>query len=136
MSWVCPICKRPFKNVNQQHSCTSINPETVFENRPEKIKKIYNKLYIACSKFGNMQVTATKDAVFFKNDGTFASIKPKKEAIVIEFFLPTAIDEFPVYKTVILSKNRVVHYVQADDLAQVDKQLLSWLKTSYELVGK
>ena len=46
------------------------------------------------------------------------------------------VDEFPVYRIVPISKNRLVHCVMLDNPDQVDEKLVGLLKESYELISK
>ena len=87
-------------------------------------------------KFGPFDITAAKQAVFLKHPSSFISIKPRKEALELEFLLNEEIKDFPIYKTLRLSKNRVAHYILLDDPAQIDKQLLNWLRQSYKQNSK
>ena len=135
MAWICPTCKRPFKNRNQVHSCVQISPDTVLSVAGKNVQGIYNKLMAAVKKFGPYDITATPKAIFLKNPGSFVAIKPKKATLELEFLLDTAIDEFPVYKNLRTSKNRVAHFIRLDDPSQVDMQLIQWLKLSYTLIS-
>ncbi|PCJ89783.1 MAG: hypothetical protein COA57_01100 [Flavobacteriales bacterium] len=78
---------------------------------------------------------AVKSAVLLRRGSTFLALKPKKQWLDIEFMLKDKMDEFPVYKTFRLSKNRVAHYVRIESPKEVDRQLLNWLKEAYEVVG-
>jgi hypothetical protein len=132
--WTCPLCKRPFKYEHQAHSCVQVNPDDLLSRKSELVKTIYNKIIIAVQKFGPFTISAALKDIYLKQNGTFIGIHPKKDGIDMEFYLQESMDEFPVYKTLRTSKNRVVHYVQLDDPGQVDKQLIDWMHKSYKLI--
>src|SRR5437762_13125184 len=94
--WVCPNCRRPFKNNNQWHSCVQVKDEAVFQNKNPKLKKIYDKLKQEVLKFGEVSISPDKSAIFFKVRSTFLAVKPRKDSLAIEFVLNQAVNEFPV----------------------------------------
>src|SRR5688572_25586512 len=125
--WTCPKCKRPFKTKNQSHSCVTIKPGAIFKKYP-LAEKLFKELEKEVKKFGkDVQISAAKSAVFAKNNGTFAAFKPKKDHLAVEFFLPEAVDEFPIEKTLRYTKTKVVHYIRLDAAEQVNRQLINWL---------
>lgn len=135
MSWICPECQRPFKHENQWHSCVKVDPGLLFENKDPLVKKIYGCIYYELKKFGkDIRITAAKNAVFAKAPSTFAAFKPKKKALSIEFLLREEVNEFPIEKTLRISKNRVAHSLHIESPEEVDRQLLNWLRQAYETV--
>lgn len=54
----------------------------------------------------------------------------------IGFYLDVEVNDFPVVRTLRVSKNRVGHVVLISSLSDIDKQLTQWLKHSYEIVSK
>ena len=61
-------------------------------------------------------------------------MKPRKDHVEIEFQLGREIREFPVYRSLRVSRNRVVHLAVIEDPRDVDRELLDWLRESYELI--
>ena len=135
MPWTCPLCKRPFKYNSQAHSCVQVSPDSILDSKSEITRKIYKKLITAIQQFGPFDISAARKDIYLKHPGTFLAIKPKKDELDVEFYLSALTDEFPVYKTLRTSKNRVVHYVRLDDPKQIDKQLIHWLQLSYKPVS-
>ena len=129
--WTCPKCKRPFKHKTQYHSCVTIKPDSLFEKYPLAgiLYKIVEKKMKAFGK--DVVMSAAKSAVFAKANGTFASLKPMKDCLVIEFLLPEETLEFPIEKTLRYTKTKIAHYMRVDGKEQINKQLINWLKTSY-----
>ena len=131
--WTCPKCKRPFKYKTQYHSCVTIDPDSVFEKYP-LAGKLYKILEQKVRGFGtDVVMSAVKSAVFAKANGTFIAFKPKKNALAIEFFLPEELNEFPIERTFRYTKTKVVHLVHIDGREQINKQLLNWVRTSYDM---
>jgi|WetSurMetagenome_2_1015567.scaffolds.fasta_scaffold163565_1 hypothetical protein len=78
MPWICPECKRQFKNRNQEHSCVRIDPDDLFVGKDPVVRKTYDKLLKAALKFGDVNVSPVRIGVMLKSPGTFVAIKPKK----------------------------------------------------------
>ena len=135
MPWKCPECGREFRNKNQWHSCSNVNPEIFFKNRPLALKKAFDKIIRAVVRFGNVNVSAVQTSIQVKSRSTFIGIRAMKDHLKVEFWLRSETKEFPVYKSVRFSKNRIVHCVALQQPREVNKQLLLWLRESYEIVS-
>lgn len=135
MSWDCPICNRNFKKINQQHSCVDKNIfEHIHKLKPELIP-VFEKLHSFLMNFDNLKVSSVKTFILYSSKSIFLSLKTKREYFEIEFFANKTINEFPVFKTLQISKNRIVHSVKLDSVENIDEQLLKWITESYELVN-
>jgi hypothetical protein len=134
MSWGCPRCKRLFKRKNQWHSCVQMDAGKHFIGRQPNVKKVFDKILSETKKFGPVNVSTVKNAIMLKSSGTFLAVKPKKEWLDMEFLLDEEINEFPVHKTFRISKNRVAHFMRLEKPAEVDKQLVNWIKRAYHLL--
>ena len=134
MPWTCPSCQRRFKLENQWHSCIVIDPESHFVNKNKNVKDTYNLLVKLVSEFGkDVRIEAVKNSIMVKGDSTFLAIKPKRDHLIIEFTLDKLIEEFPVFKSFHLSKNRFIHYVALETPEDVDEEIKIWLKSAYKL---
>lgn len=135
--WTCPKCKRIFKRKDQSHSCILISKESLFTKRSPELKKLYDKIVKEVNKFGKYREETMKpDVIFFKTKSTFLGIKVKKNHLDVEFYLEKLENVLPVTKYLQTSKNRVVHLVPIDQREDINKQLISWIKRSYDLVSK
>ena len=137
MSWICKKCNRPFKHINQWHSCVKVDADTIFANQNPNVKKCYDKLLKEVQKFGkDVKITAALKTVFAKAPSTFIAMKPRKDHLVIEFLLDDERNEFPIEKTFRVSKNRVAHFLRVQNPSEIDRQLLGWMRDAYELIRK
>lgn len=132
--WICPKCKRNFRSTNQWHSCKTIDAVDHFKNKPPVIKAIYDKLIATVNKIGPVTINAVKSAIFLKTKSTYIEIKPKKEYVLIAFFLDKEVKEFPISRVVQLSKNRFAHVIHLQNPTDINKQVIVWLKESYKLI--
>lgn len=131
--WECPVCKREFRNKNQQHSCKVSNVEFHFLNKEPVVLKTYNELTRAISKFGSVRINPVKNAIIIQSGTTFLAVKPKKSCIDIEFLLDYKNEYETVNKIVKSSKSRFAHFVRLSKPGDITKRLISLLKESYKL---
>ena len=134
--WTCPVCKRPFKRKDQQHSCTLVSAASVFEKRSPELKKLYDRIVKEVSKMGTYrEETVPPASIYFKTKSTFLGLKVKKDLLEVEFFLDHLEQVQPVSKYLRTSRHRVVHCVPVDRPEDINKQLLNWIKESYHLIS-
>ncbi|HTL81387.1 MAG TPA: DUF5655 domain-containing protein [Bacteroidia bacterium] len=104
-----------------------------FEKREPIVRKIYDVIEKKVMKFGDVTVEPIKASIVFKKTGTFLALILRKDHMKVEFFLKEEYNAFPVEKTMRYTKSKVVHVVSVSSIRDVDKQLLMWMKESYEL---
>jgi len=136
MTWICPKCKKEFKNTNQAHSCARVDLEDHLKNKSPQAKATFDKLMQELNKLGKINLNPVKTSIQVKATATFLSIKLKRDNVEIEFQLGSEINESPVYKNFRISKNRVLHFAVLESPQDVDAKLVNLLKKSYELVNK
>lgn len=136
MPWNCAKCGRQFKHATTYHSCVRVNPDSHFIGKKPNVKKVYDKILKETKKFGNVNVSPVQSGIMLKNASTFLGIRLGKTWLDMDFFLPEETNEFPIYKTMRYSKSKTVHYVRLENPKEVDKQLIGWMKISYNMAGK
>ncbi len=133
--WTCPNCGRKFRNAHQNHSCRLISKDGLFEKKAPELKKIYQKILTIVSKFGKFrEETIPPDTIFFKTISTFLAVKLKKAHLEVEFFLDHHKDGPSISEFLQTSKHRFAHVVPVDGVADINKQLIAWMKSSYDPV--
>jgi len=135
MSWTCPDCGKSFRNRNQWHSCYTLNLEDHLGKKPELIRNVVYDLLTEIGQFGPIELNPVKSVIQVKAGATFLSIKPKKDFIELEFQLAKEIDQFPVHRTIRISRNRILHFLYIQGPEDINEQLLEWLRSSYLLVS-
>ncbi|RUT73029.1 DUF5655 domain-containing protein [Ancylomarina longa] len=77
-----------------------------------------------------------KTCIQFKIGATFLSIYPKKDQLELEYQLQREDDQFPVFKCIRISKNRVLHKLVIGEIHEIDNQLKNWLSEAYNTIKK
>jgi hypothetical protein len=110
--------------------------EDHLRNKPETIRNVVLDLISEVELFGPIELNPVKSVIQVKAGATFLSIKPKKDFVELEFQLGEEIDQFPIHKTVRISRNRVLHFIYIQSGEDINDQLKTWLKDSYLLVSQ
>lgn len=131
--WECPVCKREFRNKNQQHSCEVSDVEFHFLSKEPVVLETYDVLIRAISKCGSMRINPVKNAIIIQSGTTFLAVKPKNNCLDIEFLLDYRSNYETVDKIIRSSKSRFAHFVRLSKPSDITKKLVSLLKESYLL---
>lgn len=136
MSWICPNCGKTFKHTNQWHSCASVDIDEHFARKPLHIREMFDLILHAINEWGAFELNPVKTSIQIKTSATFLSIRPKRDRLEFEFFLGREVNEFPVYKTIRVSQQRVLHYAVAATPEEIDECVIGWVRESYMLVTR
>jgi len=134
--WICPNCKKKFRNANQSHSCSRIEIDEHFINKPPVLKAAFDKLMKKVESFGEITVNSVRSSITVKSGAAFLGVKPKKDSLEIEFYLNYELKDDMVKKILVMSKNRIVHYVTVNDPSEINSKLIALILKSYKLITK
>lgn len=135
MAWTCPNCEKEFKNRGQAHSCATLDVAQHLSTKSPRVKETFDCLLRRVEPFGQVTINPVKTSIQFKSSATFLSVVLKKDHLIVHFFLSTETDRPPIFKSIRVSKNRVVHFAVLEGPRDVSARLVKWLKESYDLVG-
>jgi len=109
--------------------------EQHFENKPENIFLIYDRLMTELRKFGEVKENPNNSSIHLENKYGFAGVYTRKKYILLHIHLSKPLDSERIEKIEQISKNRFKHIVKLQVLSDIDQELLSWLKQAYDLKG-
>ena len=104
-----------------------------FENREPGTKAAYDALVGALREFGTVKEAPKQTSIHLEKNKGFAGVHPRQKYFNLEFRTNYVIKDPRITRSQRLSANRFEHTVKVNDPAQVDAQLLGWLKDAYEL---
>jgi Domain of unknown function (DUF5655) len=129
--WICPQCRRQFKNRNQAHSCGQFSVEQLLDGKPPEVVKLYDCLADLLSRRGQITVAPTKTRVLFKVRTVFASVAVTKNWLDVVLVLgrhlkhrriKKAQEEYP----------GIVHFLRIEKTEELDDDLATWLQEAYD----
>lgn len=122
--------------MNQAHSCVIKSLDAHFITKEPQVKATYDALENRLKSIIDFRINPLINAIMFTSESTFLAIKPKKRWIDLEFALDFEANEFPIHKIVRISKTKFAHFVRVQSSADIDDQLIEWIKKAYKLISK
>src|SRR5215203_685073 len=131
--WTCPQCEREFGSVHQAHTCVpGITVEALLARHPAWVADIYRTLIDPLRSLGPVHEDAVNVGIFLKSDRKIAEFRPRVGSVQLFLCLPERIDEPRVVRILASGVDRFFHVINLTSPEQVDDQLGSWLKVSYD----
>lgn len=103
-----------------------------FSGKDPKLLAIFEKIIGILDECGPVSVSFVKNAIIIAAKSTFLAVKPRKTYIDIEFLLSEEIEEFPIHKTIRVSRNKVAHFIKIEHPGEVDGSIRMWLQKAYQ----
>ena len=84
---------------------------------------------------GEQESHTSHRSIMFGRKTCYAFVRPKKNFIELNFFLPEALDSELIKKVTAVSKTKFVHVVLLTHSDQVERPLTEWIKKAYSHAG-
>ena len=104
-----------------------------FENKDAAVRNIYDGLLKSAKKFGPVREEPKKTSIHLVNRTAFAGVATRKSAIVLTIKSDRKLSSPRIHKSERTSANRFHHEVKIASPAEVDAELVKWLKDAYEM---
>jgi hypothetical protein len=115
---------------------TSTNGFTVkshFEGKDPAVQKIYDRLLKAAERFGPVKEEAKKTSIHLVRRTAFAGVATRKTTVVLTVKSDRKLSSPRIHKSEQTSAQRFHHEVKLTTPAEVDAELVQWLKAAYAL---
>ncbi len=115
---------------------TSTNSFTVrshFEGKDATVRKSYDRLLKSARKFGPVSEEPKKTSIHLMNRRAFAGVATCKSTLVLTIKSDRKLSSPRIYQSEQTSANRFHHEVKLTSPAEVDAELLQWLRDAYAL---
>ncbi|HXI25364.1 MAG TPA: DUF5655 domain-containing protein [Pyrinomonadaceae bacterium] len=106
---------------------------THFENRDAVVRQIYDRLLNRARTFGPVVEDPKKTSIHLVNRTAFAGVATRKSAIILTIKADTDLASPRIHKSEQTSARRFHHEVKLTSPADVDSELVGWLKHAYAL---
>ncbi|MBN2015340.1 hypothetical protein JW766_00725 [Candidatus Dojkabacteria bacterium] len=134
--WTCPKCGRIFAKKNQMHSCKKFPIEKHFEGKEEIAKPLFEYLKTKITtEIGPVKVISLPCCIHLFGCYDFIAILPKKDRIEVRFAWNEKIKNKRIDNCVPMSKSTYKICLDVRSGKEIDKELMGWLKESYNLKG-
>jgi len=107
-----------------------------FEGKEPSVAKIYGEVLKQARRFGKVEEDPKKTSIHLNNTTAFAGVATRKNAIILTIKSDQAIENPRIFKSEQTSARRFHHQVKLTSPADVDAELIGWLKEAYAMSGK
>lgn len=104
-----------------------------FEGKDVTVRQIYDRLLKAAGKFGPVLEDPKKTSIHLVNKTAFAGVATRKSAMILTIKSDRRIPSPRIHKSEQTSAKRFHHEVKLTGPAEVDAELVKWLKDAYAL---
>ena len=104
-----------------------------FEGKDAAVLQIYERLLKATGKFGPVAEDPKKTSIHLVNKTAFAGVATRKSAMVLTIKSDRKLSSPRIHKSEQTSAKRYHHEVKLTSPAEVDSELVKWLKDAYAL---
>ena len=106
-----------------------------FENKAAVVRQIYDRLVKDSRKFGPVIEDPKKTSIHLVRKSAFAGVATRKHAIILTIKSDRKLSSPRIHKAEQTSASRFHHEAKLTSPAEVDCELLKWLKDAYALSG-
>ncbi len=107
--------------------------DDLFVGKDVLVKEIYTQLLSKLREYGPVEEQPKKGSIHLAHGVGFAGVHPRKTYINLNMRSDQEIDSPRITKTEQVSRNRWHLNVKLESVADIDTELLAWLKRAYEL---
>ncbi|MDX6500733.1 MAG: hypothetical protein QOG23_3993 [Blastocatellia bacterium] len=104
-----------------------------FQSKDVTVRQIYYALLKSAKKFGPVREEPKKTSIHLMNQTAFAGVATRKSALVLTIKSDRKLSSPRIHKSEQTSANRFHHEVKLTSPAEVDAELVQWLKDAYAL---
>jgi len=134
--WTCPKCGRKLVSRNLWHSCTDATVESFLAEHGPRARALFDRFEQLIAKCGPYLVSPAKTRIAFMGRVRFAGItRINDRAMTCSFALPHPVKSPRFIKVEEVVPGWYVHHLRITDPAELDKEVLGWLRESYRLMG-
>jgi hypothetical protein len=106
-----------------------------FDNRAPDVKATYAAILKAAKQFGPVKEEAKKISIHLVRKSAFAGVATRKTALILTLKSGADVTSKRIHKREQASAHRWHLEIKLETPAQVDREIVTWIKQAYELAG-
>ena len=130
--WRCPQCGRRFRQRTREHSCEVRSLDAHVQRGSPVTQATFTALERALAKIGPHAMVPVKTMILLRASANFAGIVIRRDSVQVEFLQRRLLPSGRIHKTDRLGKDRYTHHVRLSSPAEVDGELIGWLKEAHQ----
>jgi hypothetical protein len=116
-------------------TANSFQVQAHFDGKDVVVERIYEALLKHSRKFGPVKEEPKKTSIHLVNKTAFAGVATRKNAVILTLKSDRNLNNSRISKSEQTSAHRYHHELKLTNPAEVDDQLVAWLKEGYALSG-
>ncbi len=104
-----------------------------FEGRDASVRQIYDRILKSARKFGRVGEEPKKTSIHLVNRTAFAGVATRKSALILTIKSDRRLSSSRIHKSEQTSASRFHHEIKLTSTADVDSELVKWLRDAYAL---
>jgi hypothetical protein len=129
--WVCPRCKRTFRQVSQRHACGTGSAAGLLKDRPQVLTDLYRKLENTVRSFGEVEIVSRNRYALFRTTRIFADMTVTRDALRLVIHLARRV-RYPHFIKVGQSGKRISHVALLRTVADL-RAMVPFLSEAFDL---
>ena len=113
----------------------AITVKAHFENKDAAVRRTYDELLKKVKRFGRVAEEPKKTSIHLVNNTAFAGVATRKNSINLTIKGDCKLSSPRIHKTEQVSARRFHYELKLTSPAEVDAELVGWLKNAYALSG-
>ena len=106
-----------------------------FAKRTPEVRALYDRVLAAARKWGEVVESPNQGSIHLVRETVFAGARPQRDGLLLSFKSTTDLDSPRIVKRERPSANRWYLYVKLATPKDLDREVLGWLATSWEMSG-
>lgn len=132
-AWKCPTCGRRFARARQAHSCQVVPLSAHRAKAPPEVRRIYDAVVAFLRTCGPLDAVPTKSGINLLSRTSLGGIHLQKSKARLGLVMTRRVRSPRIQRVLQISPRSFVHYIDVATVAEVDKELKSWLAAAHEV---
>ena len=111
----------------------ALSTRSHFEGKAPVVREIYDRLLEAVKSFGPVTEEPKKTSIHIVNRTALIGVATRKEYLILTVKSDRPLTSPRIHKSEQVSARRFHHEIRLSSPADVDSELIGWLKSAYEL---
>jgi hypothetical protein len=113
----------------------SFTVKSHFEGKDATVRQIYDGILKSARKFGRLLEEPKKTSIHLVRKSAFAGVATRKNALILTIKSDRKLSSPRIRKSEQTSASRFHHEVRLTSAADVDAELVKWLRSAFALSG-
>lgn len=130
--WTCPRCQRSFTRPGQTHSCGRHSVAALLQRRPRAIVELYRGFVRRARTVGPVRLAPARTRIGLQNRRIFAAVnRLADDPVDVHLVTSRRLRGRRFRRVDALAPDCFVHHVRIASPAELDLELLAWLRLAY-----